>query len=852
MSDLARLTVDLVLRLGAERVVSLGCRAPERLAELAGRVPVLALDLESELESLRAIAPAVEAQAWDPTSALPDRVQESAASSLVVCDSLLEHLEDPGPALAGLRELLEEAPAALVSTADRELLSPDADGVPPRWNADELLALLARAGLETVWIGITDARGSLGRRAGLTCAVSRNRPGDVRAALAPGPLGLGFDPDASLPPAEEPKPRVCIASYEFVGPTRTGGIGTAYTSLAEALADAEQEVTLLFTGWEETTTDPFSHWVRHYRERGIDLQRLPQATPKSIETGHRHAVRSYQAYRRLRELEQERPFDVIHFPEVLGHGYYSLCARRLGIAFENTTIAVGAHSSTSWVLEANGTVFQAIDDFADDFIERRCVEMCDVLISPSAYMLDWMRARGWKLPERHFVQQYARSLAAEPAGEGAAEAEKPDGTATELVFFGRLEPRKGLRVFCDALDQLASEHPESRATVTFLGKRAWIDGADAADYLRKREVEWPWPVEIIDELGQPEALAYLRSPGRRLTVIPSLADNSPNTVYEALALGIPFLASRVGGTAELIDPRDLEWATFDPEAGRPSSSRGTAALASRLAAALRARTLEAPRPAVASDACRDAHVHWHAAVRATAPAGGAESAPVSIEVAELGHGPDPDRADADAYLFISPGSGLTLGAIETLERAAAVCNAEVIAVAVTGDGRRKPVTRVPVGGPPIAGLLRRCFGDAGFMIRSDALERLGGLSEEVERADRAHHLLSRAAIAGMRIEVLPEPLIVGPPDALAPMTIVEQSRRRGAILDAYADAPRELLAALPLLTQQLYAAAVETERQLVHLYEHRFGRLTLPIRRSVGRARRMRRAVRRYRNGGQG
>ena len=75
MSDLARLTVDLVLRLGAERVVSLGCRAPERLAELAGRVPVLALDLESELESLRAIAPAVEAQAWDPTSALPDRVQ---------------------------------------------------------------------------------------------------------------------------------------------------------------------------------------------------------------------------------------------------------------------------------------------------------------------------------------------------------------------------------------------------------------------------------------------------------------------------------------------------------------------------------------------------------------------------------------------------------------------------------------------------------------------------------------------------------------------------------------------------------------------------------------------------------
>ena len=169
-------------------------------------------------------------------------------------------------------------------------------------------------------------------------------------------------------------------------------------------------MTLLFTGWEEAAADPFSHWVRHYRERGIDLQRLPQADPKSIETGHRHAVRSYQAYRHLRELERKRPFDVIHFPEVLGHGYYSLCARRLGIAFENTTIAIGTHSSTSWVLEANGTVFQAIDDFADDFIEQRCVEMCDVLISPSAYMFDWMRARGWRAPGAPF-RAAVRSLA---------------------------------------------------------------------------------------------------------------------------------------------------------------------------------------------------------------------------------------------------------------------------------------------------------------------------------------------------------------------------------------------------------------------------------------------------------
>lgn len=852
MSDLARLTVDLALRLGAEQVVSLGCRAPERLAEVAVRVPVLALDGERRLESVRGLSPQLRALAWEPGEPLPDAVHQQARTSLLICDGLLEQLDDPAPVLATLRELLEEVPAALISSVDRDLL-PAEDGPPARWNAEELLALLARSGLETVWAGVTDTHGSLGRRAGLTCATSRNRPGEVRAALAPGPLGLGFDPGATLPPRAE-KPRVCIASYEFVGPTRTGGIGTAYTSLAEALADAEHEVTLLFTGWEEGEGRPFNHWVREYRERGIELLRLPQAAPRGIETGHRHAVRSYQAYHRLRELERERPFDVIHFPEVLGHGYYTISARRLGIAFQRTTIAVGTHSSTSWVLEANGTVFQAIDDFADDFIERRSVEMCDVLISPSAYMLDWMRARGWNLPERHFVQQYARSLAAKPA---APEVEPDPGAGggedeTELVFFGRLEPRKGVRVFCDALDRLARLRPAQGCRVTFLGKRSSIDGIDAAEYLRERRREWPWPVEVIDGLGQPDALAYLRSPGRRLTVIPSLADNSPNTVYEALALGIPFLASRVGGTAELIDPRDLAWATFDPEADRPGcAERGTEALAERLATALATPELGVPRPAVAPDACRDAHVYWHGAVAAGSAAAEREPGPVSIAVAELGG--EPSREDADAILFVPPGAGVTLDAIGLLERAAGSCDAEVIAIPVlAGERGRDRVTRVPVGGPPIGGLLRRCFGDGAFLIRTAALERLGGLAAEVDPADRAHHLLCRAAIAGMRIEVLPEPLVIGPPGSLEPISIVEQSHRRTAILDAYADAPQEVLAGLPLLAQQLYAAAERHERDLVDLYENRFGRFTLPIRRSVGRARRVRRTLRRDPGPGRG
>src|ERR1700758_3188788 len=65
--------------------------------------------------------------------------------------------------------------------------------------------------------------------------------------------------------------RVCIASYEFLGPSRNGGIGTGYSALAGALAEAGHQVTLLylFGDWCENGTT--SEWQTYYRSRGIQF-----------------------------------------------------------------------------------------------------------------------------------------------------------------------------------------------------------------------------------------------------------------------------------------------------------------------------------------------------------------------------------------------------------------------------------------------------------------------------------------------------------------------------------------------------------------------------------------------------
>jgi hypothetical protein len=171
------------------------------------------------------------------------------------------------------------------------------------------------------------------------------------------------------------------------------------------------------------------------------------------------------------------------------------------------------------------------------------------------------------LPKQTFVQQYCL-----PSQRLSERREKPSqfpavhyGRAApphEIVFFGRLEERKGLRLFCNAIHRLKQELADGNISVTFLGKAGTCGGRSALAYLAHRSRTWRFPVKTVTNLGQPEALEYLRS-GAKLAVIASPVDNSPCTIYEVLAWGIPFLAARAGGIPELVSEADQDQVLFD-------------------------------------------------------------------------------------------------------------------------------------------------------------------------------------------------------------------------------------------------------------------------------------------------
>lgn len=282
----------------------------------------------------------------------------------------------------------------------------------------------------------------------------------------------------------------------------------------------------------------------------------------------------------------EHVFDIAHFHDYRGAAYYSLLAKTQGLFLRNLLVVVQTHGNNKWAkVVGNNEVLGDVGELEMDFMERRAVKLADYLVSPSRYLLEWMRRESWAentngeaivhpnlLPEESRRIESSRSSSSDSNSHGDSHEEVVDNEmrrgavmVDELVFFGRLETRKGVVEFCDAVDiLLENETTASKISkITFLGRAASVLGQNGLDYVRERAKKWtntPWRIET--RFGSKEAKEYLSTPAsrrtnkRKLAVLPSLIENSPYAVYECAELGIPFLASDVGGTRDLLREED--------------------------------------------------------------------------------------------------------------------------------------------------------------------------------------------------------------------------------------------------------------------------------------------------------
>ena len=352
--------------------------------------------------------------------------------------------------------------------------------------------------------------------------------------------------------------RVCIATPDILGPVKNGGIGTAYHHLARLLAEGGHKVVIAYVTRDAADTRLMERTRAFYAGFGISFVPIvPHPAARTVLA--QVAAPAWTLHDWLRA--RERPFDVVHVSDWRGLGYGPLLAKSLGLAFGATHFVVHGHASTLWAVEGNGQLLSSERELGWVFMERRSVELADTLTCGSVHLLSWMRDAGYAMPERSFVWPNPFPAPETAPAAAAARVARNGATLDEVVFFGRLEPRKGLFLFVDAVDRLVRQG-RAPARITFLGKAS--PRIDGLGFIRSAARNWPVVVRTITDLGAEDAVAYLSQPGR-LAVLPSLQENSSLAVTECLHTGIPFVATAIGGTPELVAPEDRDRALVAPD-----------------------------------------------------------------------------------------------------------------------------------------------------------------------------------------------------------------------------------------------------------------------------------------------
>jgi glycosyltransferase involved in cell wall biosynthesis len=329
--------------------------------------------------------------------------------------------------------------------------------------------------------------------------------------------------------------RICLVSREYPSDDHAGGIGTYTEKTARTLAGLGHTVDVITESASPSRTV----------EDGVTVHRLaPARLAGPIPLPN---TRSVARSRAVAEAVARLP----HVPDVV-----QVCEN----GAEGFWYALRTHPSTSLVTRlATPTCLVAeLSPHAGggalkvrwlDWLERVQTRRSHALISPSAALADLVSAR-WDVPRGRITVMrtgvdFARRYASR-AEELPAELRGQDF----ILYFGRLEERKGLHVLAQALPAVLAAHPRLRCVfvgnnfMTYRGEpmQAYIERCNAAHLER---------ILFYPRLRQTALYSLLDH--ALLMVSPSLWESVPNAALEALDMGKPVVATLGCGFGEVIE-----------------------------------------------------------------------------------------------------------------------------------------------------------------------------------------------------------------------------------------------------------------------------------------------------------
>lgn len=334
--------------------------------------------------------------------------------------------------------------------------------------------------------------------------------------------------------------RIAIVTPDVMGPIRNGGVGTSCANLAELLVRRGYAVDLIFAD----TNLLHRKWIDFYARKKIRLMSLPVPTFE-LQAGSEWVRKSYDVYEFLRAHH----YPLVICPDMGGVSYFSQQAKKTGLALQDTTFLIKFLGPFTWSKLDNGSFFENPFELTLPLMERYVVENADLLQYATPWSLEWCRNQGWKTGNARqalFPFEQTSAQVASPKENKPASSFRSGRRAQlrEIVFFGRIETRKGIHSFLKALRLLKMRGALKNRKVTLLGRFGGGWHQDVEEYFETWSQDHEIDLEILTDKQSLDAIAYLKK-NKALAVLPSKSETMGLTVVECLASEIPFVASRI-------------------------------------------------------------------------------------------------------------------------------------------------------------------------------------------------------------------------------------------------------------------------------------------------------------------
>ena len=319
----------------------------------------------------------------------------------------------------------------------------------------------------------------------------------------------------------------------------TGGVEASFVNLVQGLSafdDLELHV---------VTFVPEAAAARRMEAAGAHARYVPAPDRHNNLTLHR-------ARRRLlRSLLDELEPDVVHAQDALGYGYVCLRAAR------REPVVVSVHGI---VRETRRSLTRLRDRLqvalAGVALERYCIRNAQFLLQPTTY------------PQEYFGGEIRGKIV--DVGNGVQEsffAVEPRPEHGRLLYAGAVTELKRVLDLVEALERIRTTVPDAVLRIAGTADTAY------ARRLQERVAAsgLEGAVTLLGPLRTEELLGEYRRAA--VVVLASAQETSPMVIAEAMAAGVPVVATKVGGVPHLVE---------DGRTGLLVEAGDVAALASRI------------------------------------------------------------------------------------------------------------------------------------------------------------------------------------------------------------------------------------------------------------------------------